>query len=188
LERSLTVLLAVHNAQDSLRETVQEILEVVPELTRRFDVLIVDDGSTDGTGDVASELAASYPQVRIVSRGRSLGRDAAVSHALNQPCGDVILLWDAEGGVPAHSVHELWRAASGPSSVTAPVYQRPVRRFDPKPVEAKRRGGYRLMQRAMLAPARRAELLRRPWWCEPAETAVRTPNYLARLKKFAAGQ
>jgi glycosyltransferase involved in cell wall biosynthesis len=64
--RSLSVLLPVHNVQSSLTRSVHEILDVLAELTGRFELVIVDEGSTDGTWDVARELAQLYPQIRLL--------------------------------------------------------------------------------------------------------------------------
>lgn len=185
MERSLTVLLPVHNAQATLRQTILEILEVLPELTPRFDVLIADDGSTDATTEIAAELARDYPQIRVVCRGRQMGRDAVIRQALDGVCGEVVLLWDAAGGVPIDGVHQLWHSAAGQSSVTSPVYQGGMRRLLHRAASLSGQGGYRLMERSAMAPPKPADARSRPWWVEPAQSQPRIPNFLARLKRFA---
>jgi len=73
------------------------------------DVLIVDDGSPDGTGDIADELAAADPQVRVLHRTEKAGLGAAYLHgfswALDQGY-DVIGEMDADG---SHQPEELGR-------------------------------------------------------------------------------
>ena len=78
MEYSLSALLPVHNAQATLAATVHEFLEILPEVTPRFEVVIADDGSTDATIEVADELATCYPQVSAVRHARRLGRVAAI--------------------------------------------------------------------------------------------------------------
>jgi hypothetical protein len=110
LERSVTVVLPVHNAESTLHSTVQQILDVLPDLTRRFDVLIVDDDSSDGTREIAHDLARDYPQVRVCRRSRGLSRPAAIRAALEQSQGEVVLLHEEDQGTPIDAIHRLWQA------------------------------------------------------------------------------
>jgi len=92
VERSLSVLLPVRNVESTLASTVHKLLEVVPELTRDFELVIVDDGSSDATIEVADELAVQYPQIRVVRHGRPMGPEAAIQSGLRSSRGDAIVL------------------------------------------------------------------------------------------------
>ena len=70
---SLSVLLPVKNAQATLAATVQEILDVAADLSEQFELLIIDDGSSDATSEIATELTQNYPQVRAVCQA-TIGR------------------------------------------------------------------------------------------------------------------
>ena len=85
LNKSLTIVLPVHNAESRLRKNVSELLELASELTAKFGVLIIDDGSTDATFEVAEELASHLsaglgsatspvPRPRCVDRVRATSR------------------------------------------------------------------------------------------------------------------
>lgn len=174
MPNSLSVLLPVKNAQETLAKTVQEILDVAADLSEKFELLIIDDGSADATSEIATELTQHYPQVRAVCQGQSAGRDAAVRTGLQQSRGEVVLLHEEKGGTPMEEIVWLWRATSpkgrfflppqtGHSSVT------PGTAFAAR---AAKRRGYRMLDRKILdEPA-------------PASRPVR-PNYLAKLKEFA---
>jgi cellulose synthase/poly-beta-1,6-N-acetylglucosamine synthase-like glycosyltransferase len=95
LERSLTVLLPVQDAQATLADTVAQVLELAADLTDRFELVIIDDGSTDATSEVADELSRRYPQVRMVRHGKPLGRDAALRAGLAQSQGEVVFIRNA---------------------------------------------------------------------------------------------
>jgi glycosyltransferase involved in cell wall biosynthesis len=68
VNRSLSVVVPVRNAERTLAANLQHILDVVSDLSEQFEVLIVDEGSTDHTLDVAHELSLEYPQLRVVHR------------------------------------------------------------------------------------------------------------------------
>ena len=109
MERSLSVLLPVRNIQSTLIDSVLELLEVLPELTARFELIIIDDGSTDATPEVAGDLAARYPQVQTAFHARPQGRAAAVRTGLGRSTGDVIFLRDEDCRLAADAIHKLWR-------------------------------------------------------------------------------
>ncbi len=80
-------------------------LETASDLAERFELVIVDDGSTDDTCEVAFELARDYPQVRAVRHGRGLGHEAALRSGFLHSRGDVVFLAiddsdDAHDGTP----------------------------------------------------------------------------------------
>jgi glycosyltransferase involved in cell wall biosynthesis len=90
--------LPVKNAQATLNQSVQEILDEVTDSREQFEVLIIDDASTDATIEVAHELRRHYPQVRVVRHSISTGRDAAIRTGLEQSRGEVVMLRDDERG------------------------------------------------------------------------------------------
>jgi glycosyltransferase involved in cell wall biosynthesis len=104
------VLLPVKNAQSTLAATVQEILDVASELSEQIELLIIDDGSTDATSEVATELTRHFPQVRAICQGRSLGWEAAIHTGLQESTGKVVLIQE-EGGVPLDEIVKTWKVS-----------------------------------------------------------------------------
>ncbi len=92
LNRSLTVLLPVRDAQSTLAATVTEILEMASDLSERFELLIIDDGSSDATSEIAHELSRRYPQIRTLRHDKPLGEEAALRAGLAQSRGDVVFV------------------------------------------------------------------------------------------------
>ena len=92
MEPSVSVFVPVCNAQGNLEAQVERILDLLPELTSRFDVLIIDDGSTDETPEVARSLVARYPQVDLLRLEAPCGMDEAIRAGLvRRPTGVVMV-------------------------------------------------------------------------------------------------
>jgi glycosyltransferase involved in cell wall biosynthesis len=106
----LSVLLPVRDAQSTLAATVLEILDILPELTPRFELIVIDDGSKDATFEVADDLEALYPQIRVVRHAKPLGHSAAIRTGLRLSSGEVIFLRDHAGELALDEVRKLWWA------------------------------------------------------------------------------
>jgi glycosyltransferase involved in cell wall biosynthesis len=111
LKPSLSVLLPVHNAQASLAAKVDEILDLLLELTDRFELLITDDASTDGTWEVVRELARRYPQVRLLRETVRRGPGCAIRAGAAVSQGDIVIAHNGQPGIDPRAIARLWRSA-----------------------------------------------------------------------------
>ncbi|MFZ5833448.1 MAG: glycosyltransferase family 2 protein [Planctomycetota bacterium] len=174
MERSLTVLLPVRDAQATLARNVAELLEVVPELTGQFELLIVDDGSTDATPEVAQDLGRYFPQVRLVRLEMPRGRDAAIRTGLERSSGEIVFVRDEAVELGEEELRNLWCRASaetdfvGPKTSNEPQSIRWITRPE--------------VHRPLLGP-RMPRGIRLPRWSHTSR-----PNYLARLRDLALGE
>lgn len=89
-------------------QTVADLLEVLPDLSPRFHITIVDDGSSDDTPEVAFELSRLYPQVGIVGHPEPRGDVAIMRSALPTAQGDFVLYVGKDCGVNLHDIPKLW--------------------------------------------------------------------------------
>jgi len=81
----------------SLEATVGEIVQACASLDRPVDVLIVDDGSRDGTGAIADRLAGERPQVRVVHHPHNLGLGGVYRTGFAQARGAFVSFFPADG-------------------------------------------------------------------------------------------
>lgn len=87
-----------HNESENLRWLLPHVNEVLPVIAESFDVVIVDDGSTDGTGDVARSVAAGLGmRLKVVRHERMSGYGAAVGDGLRAADLDYVAFTDADG-------------------------------------------------------------------------------------------
>jgi glycosyltransferase involved in cell wall biosynthesis len=88
----LTVVVPVFNEAATIRAVLERVLATpFPK-----EVLVVDDGSTDGTGDVLREMASNHGAVRVLRHERNRGKGAALRTAFAEAKGNVVLVQDAD--------------------------------------------------------------------------------------------
>jgi glycosyltransferase involved in cell wall biosynthesis len=105
---SLSIILPVKDAEAQLDEQVHELLETLPDLTNRFDILVIDDASADHTPEVAAELARQFPQVRFIRHQEPQGRDAAIHTGVSRALGQTLLVNDSGARVSPTDLRRLW--------------------------------------------------------------------------------
>ena len=93
---SISVVIPVFDEQESLRPLLDELLPVVRGLDRQAEVILVDDGSRDGSRDLILELAAAEPEVRGVFLRRNFGKGAALMAGFRHAGGAAVVTMDAD--------------------------------------------------------------------------------------------
>jgi len=88
----LSVVVPAYNEQATLAEVVRKLLSV-PCL---LEIIIVDDCSTDGTGELARRLAKMHPHVRLVQHERNAGKTAALRSGFALTTGQIVIVQDAD--------------------------------------------------------------------------------------------
>ncbi|MBC8263563.1 MAG: polyprenol monophosphomannose synthase [Anaerolineales bacterium] len=118
------IVIPTYNERDNLRPLVEEL----QRLPRRFLVVIVDDNSPDGTGQLADELAQQMPDVRVVHRvgkgGRGSACIAGFKYALQDTEAPLIMEMDADFSHHPRDVPELLDKAREVDVVIGSRYQR----------------------------------------------------------------
>ena len=105
---TLSIVLPVHNAEQTLTGRIAQLLDIVPDLTTDFEVLVINDGSTDHTEEVAYELAREYPQIRVTRHAMRRGRRGAIETGMAQTTGDILIVQDEQGAIDSSKLHRLW--------------------------------------------------------------------------------
>jgi len=106
----LSVVLPAHNEERAIGRVLDELVEVLSAEPLRYEILVVDDGSTDATARLAEEFAAGCWQcpVRVVRMPERRGAGAARKEGIRQARGDVVVMLDADGSYSPHSIPELF--------------------------------------------------------------------------------
>lgn len=104
----VTVCVPCYNEKTTLPAlyvSLKEVFDGLPDYD--FELLAVDDGSTDGTLEVLHELNRKDPRVQMLSFSRNFGKEAALAAAIDHADGDCALLMDADGQDPPHVIPQM---------------------------------------------------------------------------------
>ncbi len=93
---NLSVIIPVYNEQENLPMLYEALLKALEPLPVAWDVILVDDGSRDGSLKVLEQLAAKDQRLRVVSLRRNFGQTAAIAAGIDHSDGEVIVLMDAD--------------------------------------------------------------------------------------------
>jgi len=94
---SISVVIPALNEAENLVETVPQIIAVLEKMNVDYEVLVVDDGSTDGTPQVMRQLCATHPHLRSIRLRRNAGKAAALSIGFEAGKNDIFVTMDADG-------------------------------------------------------------------------------------------
>jgi dolichol-phosphate mannosyltransferase len=106
------VVAPAYNEEEGLPRFVDEVRAAVAPLADDYEILVVDDGSTDKTREVLAELHARDPHVRWLGLSRNFGHQAALVAGLEHARGDVVITMDSDLQHPPSLLPrmvELWR-------------------------------------------------------------------------------
>lgn len=108
----LSCVVPAYNEQANLEAFLQALVPVLQTLTPDFEIIVVNDGSRDGTHDVAMRLVSEMP-LRYLALSRNYGKEAALSAGIDHARGNAVLLIDADFQHPLEllpEMHALWQA------------------------------------------------------------------------------
>ena len=107
--KDLSIVISLYNEEESLRELVGWIEKVMSAGSYDYEIIMVDDGSTDGSWAVIRELSAANPAIRGISFRRNYGKSAALYHGFAAACGRVVVTMDADLQDSPEEIPELYR-------------------------------------------------------------------------------
>ena len=108
-EPLLSVILPAHNEAENIPKMARRLAEVLTAAHIRYEVLFVNDGSTDNSWDVIRQTAQAYPQVRGIRFSRAFGKEAALYAGLQAARGDCCVTLDCDLQHPVETIPEMYR-------------------------------------------------------------------------------
>ena len=98
-KKSVTIIIPAFNEENAIGSTVQRI----KELKHEFEIIVVNDGSTDKTGEILSKIK----DIRLITNPYNLGYGASLKKGIHAAKGDWILISDSDGTYPIEDIPKL---------------------------------------------------------------------------------
>jgi glycosyltransferase involved in cell wall biosynthesis len=92
----ISVVVPLYNERDNVQELYRQLSASLDEAPGGWEALLVDDGSTDGTGERLAEIEAADPRVRVLTLRRNFGQTAAFSAGFDAARGEVVVTSDGD--------------------------------------------------------------------------------------------
>jgi glycosyltransferase involved in cell wall biosynthesis len=121
----LSIVVLAWNEADNLPVAVAEIHAAAEALAVDYELLLVDDGSTDGTAAIVDDLASRHAQVRAIHHPRNLGLGGGYRTGFAEASGEWLIFFPADGQFPARlTLPRFWQARDGVDLVLGHVPSR----------------------------------------------------------------
>ncbi|MDD5195471.1 MAG: glycosyltransferase family 2 protein [Candidatus Omnitrophica bacterium] len=102
-----SIVIPVYNEEESLIPLQEKINAAMEPISSDYEIIYVDDGSMDASGEVLRKLAAEYPEIKIVSFKKNRGQSAALAAGFRASAGAWIITLDADLQNPPQEISKL---------------------------------------------------------------------------------
>jgi dolichol-phosphate mannosyltransferase len=102
-----TIVAPIYDELENIAELYPRVRDVMDRTGESWELILVDDGSTDGSTDIIRKLAESDPRVRPVIFARNFGHQIAVTAGVDYSRGDAVIIIDADLQDPPEVIFDL---------------------------------------------------------------------------------
>ena len=113
----VSAVIPVFNDRTALEMALPKSLSALEQIAPGFELIIAEDGSTDGTAEFVREKAAADPRVRLLHSDERLGRGRALTRAFNEARGGIVCYYDVDLATDLAHLGELIGAIRGGSDI-----------------------------------------------------------------------
>jgi glycosyltransferase involved in cell wall biosynthesis len=92
----LSIVIPAYNEEDNVRPLYDSVMAAAAALGRDFEVIVVDDGSSDSTFERLAALAADDPRLKVIKLRRNYGQTPALAAGIDYARGEILVTMDAD--------------------------------------------------------------------------------------------
>ncbi|HTY51568.1 MAG TPA: dolichyl-phosphate beta-glucosyltransferase [Methanomicrobiales archaeon] len=113
----ISAVIPVFNDRAALRDAIPKSIAALERISPAFELIVAEDGSTDGTPDLVREMARSDPRIRLLHSDERLGRGRALTRAFGEARGTITCYYDVDLATDLRHLGELIGAIRGGSDI-----------------------------------------------------------------------
>lgn len=107
--KTVSVVIPVFNEEQNISPLHRELKAVMEEMGGEYEVIFVDDGSGDGSGDILRELAQGDERMKVIEFRKNFGQTAAIAAGVEHARGEIIVTMDGDGQNDPRDIPRLLR-------------------------------------------------------------------------------
>lgn len=94
----LSIIVPVYNEEKTIQKVIEKLLKIDLSTLGEVDkeIIVIDDGSTDGTREILSKLKVQSEKLKVISQGKNQGKGVAVRRGFKEATGEILLIQDAD--------------------------------------------------------------------------------------------
>jgi glycosyltransferase involved in cell wall biosynthesis len=119
IAKSISIVIPALNEEVVVEGVVRDIAKQVAASFTDYEIILIDDGSTDKTGDIMDKLATELPNVRAIRNPQNIGLGSSYQRGLAEARCDYLMMLCGDGGMPAASLPPIF-AAVGSADIVLP--------------------------------------------------------------------
>jgi dolichol-phosphate mannosyltransferase len=113
--KKISFVVPIFNEAQNIVDFNKSLIEVISPNYSNFEIIYVDDGSTDTTNKIVTDLASKNRDIKLISLSRNFGKENALTAGINYATGDAVMMLDGDGQHPVELIPEfvrLWLAGN----------------------------------------------------------------------------
>jgi glycosyltransferase involved in cell wall biosynthesis len=106
----VTAIIPVFNDRLALEQAIPQSIKALSNLSKNFELIIAEDGSTDGSAEFVHQYQQKDPRIHLLHHDERLGRGRALNQAINQAAGSIVCYYDVDLATDMQHLPELINA------------------------------------------------------------------------------
>lgn len=103
----ISIAVPIYNEEKNIHEFYKRLNSVMEDIQNLYEIIFVDDGSSDASFEIISEICAVDKKVKIIQLSRNFGHQIALTAGIDYACGDAVIMMDADLQHPPELIPEL---------------------------------------------------------------------------------